>query len=130
MFEKKILLIEDFPVIQELYGSFLREHKYKVDVVGNGEDGLQHLIDYRYDLVLLDVLLPKMNGIEVLRAMKEKGIDTPVIVLSDFDQNETVQEAYELGIANYYIKAEKTPHELLGIIKDYFKGSDSQQSKE
>lgn len=121
MFDKKILLVEDFPVIQEIYGEFLRKHDYRVDVVDNGEDGLKHLQDYKYDLVLLDMLLPKMNGVELLKAMKKEGILVPVIVLSDFDQNETVQEAFKLGIVDYYVKAEKTPHELLEIIQKFFK---------
>lgn len=110
---KKVLLIEDFPIIQSLYSGALENHGFEVDVVADGKDALDKVQSQAYDFVLVDLLLPKVNGIEFLEKFTNRPAHTKVVVLSDFNEPKTVKRAYELGIAAYLIKAENTPSELI-----------------
>jgi len=115
---KSILLIEDFPVIQEMYGDYLTNNGYSVDVAGDGVTALEKVKDNTYDFVLVDLLLPTVNGIEFLEKFTDRPKQTKVIVLSDFTEPKTVARAYELGISNYLIKAENTPSQLLEFLNN------------
>lgn len=110
---KRVLLIEDLPVIQNLYGDSLSSHGFHVDVVSDGKTALEKVRNKTYDFVLVDLLLPDVNGIEFLEQFKDRPKQTKVIVLSDFNEEKTYARAHELGIAAYFIKAENTPSQLI-----------------
>ncbi len=110
---KKVLLVEDFPIIQSLYSGALENHGFEVDVVADGKDALVKVQSQVYDFVLIDLLLPKVNGVEFLEKFTNRPQQTKVIVLSDFNEPKTVEKTYKLGIAAYLIKAENTPSELI-----------------
>ena len=110
---KRVLLIEDFPVIQKLYGDALKRHGFLVDVAGDGETALAKVNQNTYDFVLVDLLIPHINGIEFLERFSKRPKETKVIVLSDFNAPKTVKRAHELDISGYLIKAETTPSELI-----------------
>jgi CheY-like chemotaxis protein len=117
---KRILLIEDYPVVQELYGNALKQAGFTVEVAGDGSAALEALKDEKkkYDYVLVDMLLPQVSGSEFLEQYK-KRIDTKVIVLSDFSDPYTVDKAFNLGIHNYWLKAENTPSQLAEKLMNY-----------
>lgn len=119
----KLLLIEDYPVIQDMYGTVLRQEGFEVDVVNDGKAALEKVAQSHYDLVLLDMLLPETNGIEFLKQFKERG-DTKIVALSDFDYKDTVKEAFALGVSKYWIKVENTPHVLAAKLKAFLNGED------
>lgn len=118
---KKLLLIEDYPVIQNLYGDFLKSRGYEVDVANDGQVALSKVQATTYDFVLVDLLLPNLNGIEFLEKFSNRPAETKVIVLSDFNEPKTYERARSLGITDYLIKAENTPTELLEKLESYDK---------
>ena len=108
MDKKKILIIEDEASTQAILSSVLTEKGYEVQVADNGEDGLAAIRDWYPSLVVLDIILPKKNGFEVLEEIKkdEKIADTPVIILSNLSQPQDVQRAIEYGVLVYLVKTE------------------------
>jgi len=111
--DKKVLLVEDFPIIQNLYSQPLKSHGYEVDIAGDGEVALGMVSEKSYDFILLDLLLPKVNGIEFLEKFKDRPKQTKIIALSDFSEDKTIAKAKKLGIDLYLIKAENTPSQLI-----------------
>lgn len=107
-----ILYVEDYPVVQAMYHEALRAHGFNVDVVGDGKDALEKVANNHYDIVLLDLLLPNVTGMEFLRAFTSKGYTSKVVILSDFDSPLTVSEAGKLGVKDYWIKVDNPPHAL------------------
>ena len=78
----RILLVEDEAQLSEALGNILEKNNYTVDRVFNGEDGLDYILSDIYDLVILDIMLPKMNGLDVLKNARKEGISAPVILLT------------------------------------------------
>lgn len=118
---KTILCIEDDRFIGEMYVRSLKKAGYEVDWVIGGNDGLIAARNKRYDLILLDVMLPERRGNEILDALrgsKEDLIpDSKVIVLTNFEQDDESRMAMEHRADAYLIKADITPRKLLGIIE-------------
>jgi len=117
----KILLIEDERVLAEMYENKFDEAGYETDLVFSAEDALEYLKTKKPDLILLDILLPKENGIGFLGKLKEIAgtSQIPVVGLSNFDDPETKKKAFQLGVKEYLIKTQYTPQELLAKIKKY-----------
>lgn len=114
--KKHVLMIEDFPVIQDLYKSALESAGYSVDIAVDGSIALGKLKQVEYDIILLDMLLPKMNGIEFLEAFKDRPVHTKIVVLSDFSEPERAERAKELGVMAYLHKTDTPPSELIKIL--------------
>jgi DNA-binding response OmpR family regulator len=100
----KILLVEDDKFFQKFYSTKLAENKVEVEVAGDGEEGLRKMMEAKPDLVLLDLIMPKMNGFAVLtaRSQNESLKKIPVIVFSTLGQEKDIDQAKKLG-ANSYI---------------------------
>lgn len=117
-----ILYVEDYPVVQAMYHDALRARGFNVDVANDGKEALEKVANGHYDIILLDLLLPNVTGMEFLREFRAKNLQGEVIILSDFDNSATVSEAGKLGVTNYWIKVNNTPHALAerleGVIKD------------
>lgn len=78
----KILIVEDEEQLSEALGAILEKNNYFVDRVFDGEDGLDYILSDIYDVIILDIMLPKMSGLEVLKSARKSGIDTPIILLT------------------------------------------------
>ncbi len=104
---KKIIIIEDESVLQKAMSIELLGAGYAVLTAGNGEAGLELVRKEKPDLLLLDLILPKMGGFEVLSALKadEATKNIPVVILSNLGQDEDKKKGLELGAVDYYIKA-------------------------
>lgn len=115
-----ILCIEDDRFIGEMYVRSLRKAGYDVDWMVDGADGLVAARNKRYDLIMLDIMLPEMRGSEILKALRGNGRDliphTRMIVLTNFDQDDESRLAMEHDVDAYLIKAEITPRKLLEAI--------------
>ena len=113
--KRKILLVEDDVFMLELLSDKLRKSGFEVSVAVDGEECMKVLQSIRPDLVLLDIVMPKVDGLDVLRRMKGSpdlsGI--PVIVLSNLGQKEEVERAMDLGAKDYIIKANFTAGEIV-----------------
>lgn len=91
------LVVDDDPNIQELLKDIVLQHGHKVTVVDNGEDALEALDKQRFDLVFLDLVLPHLSGVEVLRAIKERNKKTIVAVITGFGDDPQALEAMSMG---------------------------------
>lgn len=117
---KTILVIEDDRLIGEMYVRSLKKAGYVVDWMVGGNDGLIAARNKKYDLLLLDVMLPERRGNEILEALRGKEDlipDTKVIVITNFEQDEESRMAMEHNADAYLIKAEITPKKLLNVIE-------------
>lgn len=115
----KILFIEDEPALQKTLGDFLRQEGYKVLSALDGEGGLALAKREYPDLVLLDLILPKMSGLEVFEAMQRDAAMSaiPVIVLTNVESSEAVEKAVALGAKAYLVKTNYSLDEVLAKIK-------------
>jgi two-component system, OmpR family, response regulator VicR len=120
---KKILLIEDDEAISRVYSDSLTDAGYEVSLAYDGEEGLEKAKKLQPDLILLDLLLPKMDGIEVLKEMKKEESlkNVPVIVLTNLVNNDKISEAVALGSKIYMVKSNYSVDDILLKIKESLK---------
>jgi DNA-binding response OmpR family regulator len=116
---KTILIVEDDKFLRELISKKLIQEGYDIIETIDGEEGLKKIKTEQPDLVLLDLILPGIDGFEVLSQMKEdpKTSAIPVIILSNLGQKEDVEKGLKLGAVDYLIKAHFTPGEIVEKIK-------------
>ncbi len=116
---KKILFIEDETALQKAFGTILRDKGYEITSALDGETGLRLAKEEKPNLILLDLILPKIHGFEVLKKLKEdkETKEIPVIILTNLEDMENVGKALELGANAYLIKAQYGLAEVLEKIK-------------
>jgi len=115
----KILLVEDDPFLRELYSDVLTNEGYKVDQAADGEEGLQKIKEGGYDIVLLDILVAKVSGIDIMKNIKVHPPKNPnklTIFFTNLDDPSQIKEALKLGDA-CLIKSQITPDILVSKIK-------------
>ncbi|MFA6285312.1 MAG: response regulator [Parcubacteria group bacterium] len=122
MDKKKILIVEDDNFVAEVYLAKLSEMGYETALAQNGEEGLVELKKGKVDLILLDILMPIMSGIEMLEEVKkhEEWKDIPVILLTNIGEKESIQKVREMGVKNYLIKSHFTPAEVIEKVESVF----------
>jgi len=116
---KTILLVEDDFFIADIYSTKLKECGYQIKVVENGAKLLESLKEGKPDLLILDIVLPKFSGWEILEKIKnnENLKDIKIVILSNLDQKEDIEKALKLGAVKYFIKTHYTPSQLVEEIK-------------
>lgn len=119
----KVLLIEDEKEVAELYRLKLSLDGYAVIVAEDGESGLRKAMDEKPDLIYLDIKMPGMDGFEVLKHLRENNVtkNTPIVILSNFDEQEMIEKGLSLGANEYLIKSQFNPSELSAKTKIWFK---------
>lgn len=119
---KKILLVEDEPMLSNLLKGRLEKDGLQVTQAKDGAEALVDLKNNKYDLMLLDIILPKMSGFEVMEAMKSDPNvqDVPVVIVSNLGQESDVQKGQMLGAVGYFVKAQLSIEELVSKIKEFF----------
>lgn len=128
MTEKKtplIMLVDDDPEVLELYGEILRDAGYTVDFAKHGKEALKLAEEKKYDLILLDLMMPVMDGIECLKRMRadEAKYGHPVIVaLTNVTMAVNVREAFENGADGYLVKLSVSNETLVEKVAGYLKG--------
>lgn len=118
--QKKILIVEDeIPLLELLADKFISEG-FDTIQAESAEAGIKLALKNKPDLILLDIILPKMNGIAMLRKLREDhwGKDVPVIILSNLNDQEKVSQALELGIYDYLVKTDVKLKELIREVKE------------
>lgn len=116
--KKKILCIEDERFIGELYERALTQGGYDVKVVSNGQEGLNEAKTNAYDVILLDLMVPDVLGVDILSEIQSQtpAIKAKIIVTTNLEQKKEVREDIEKRTDGYIIKAEITPRQLVEII--------------
>jgi len=118
---KKILIIEDDFFIRELYQRQLQKENYEVAVATDGAEGLVQVASQKPDLILLDIMLPRLNGLDLLRTLKSKPetANIPVILLTNLGQESVIKEGFTLGADGYLIKSAYTPSQIIEEVKKF-----------
>ncbi|HPX94073.1 MAG TPA: response regulator [Candidatus Moranbacteria bacterium] len=117
---KKILIVEDDAVLQKVLTEYLTSEGFEISSALDGETGLQMSKTINPDLILLDIILPKKDGYEVLKEVKSdsKTKDIPIILLTNLDSISDVEKALELGATTYLVKADYKLEEVASKIKE------------
>jgi DNA-binding response OmpR family regulator len=117
---RKILVVEDERFITELYTRALNKSGYKVDTTADGEEALKMAQTNQYDIILLDLMLPNLTGIEILRILRDPArvpaLKAKIIITTNLEQREDVRADIESRADGYIVKAEMTPHELADFL--------------
>lgn len=118
--KKSILIVEDEPELADVYHTLLTQSGYEATIVRNGKDALKLAAEISPDLILLDLRMPIMDGVEFLKEydLKGKHPGVKVVVFSNYDLQDEIDDAYRLGADRYVLKAWASPKELLQIVKD------------
>lgn len=120
----KILIIEDDALLSRMYETIFKTNGYTVEVAIDGEEGLHKARRTSPTLILLDIMMPKLNGLEVLERLKGdpelKAI--PVVILTNLAGNNDVQTALKLGAVRYIIKSENRPKQVEEIVRGILAG--------
>lgn len=121
---KKILLVEDEDFIRELYVRQLTKEGFLVKSAPDGQTGINILKSETFDLLLLDIMLPGMNGLQLLREFKTQNPTSTMItiLLTNLGQEAVIKEGFELGAAAYLIKASYTPDQVVTEVKNALAG--------
>lgn len=119
---KRVLVVDDDQYIRDIYKEVLEEEKYQVDTAVDGQEGLIKAQAGGYDLILLDAMMPKLDGLGVLKALKQnppKQENKVILLLTNLAHNNVVDEAIENGAKSYLIKSEMNPDQFLQGIKKF-----------
>ena len=119
----KILIVEDDPLILKMYSEKLSRDGYQVDVAEDGLVGLDKLRKNKPDLLILDIMMPKLSGTELITEIK-KDINLekiPIIVLSNLTEGSEIEKAKKMGIAEYLIKSDLDPEDVSNAVRKYLK---------
>lgn len=115
----KVLIVEDDALMSRLYQKIFKFEKYEVDTASNGEEGLKKATEGKPNLILLDIMMPKMNGLQVLDKLKANP-DTkkiPVVMLTNLAGDKDAETALAKGAVKYIIKSEHEPKEVADMVK-------------
>lgn len=123
----RVLLVEDDSALAEMYALGLDIAGYDVTVASDGKRGLALALASRFDLILLDLGMPKLDGFGVLAAigLDEHASQVPVVILSNYDQPEQIDKARQLGAKDYLVKSQTTPPRLAARIPEWVTGGDA-----
>jgi two-component system response regulator ChvI len=117
MIMAKVLIVEDEQALSSAYQTILEKHGFAARTAGNGEEALKAVADEDPDVILLDMKMPKMNGLEFLQELSDKS-KASVIVFSNMDTQSDIDEAFRLGAKRYIIKSWASPQDLVRVVNE------------
>ncbi|OGY29126.1 MAG: hypothetical protein A3F33_00925 [Candidatus Woykebacteria bacterium RIFCSPHIGHO2_12_FULL_43_10] len=120
---KNILIIEDDFFIRDLYQKQFTKEGYAVDTAEDAEIGLEKVRSGQANLILLDIMLPKMSGLDLLKILKAEAAlqNIPVVMLTNLGQDNAIKQAFDLGAEGYLVKSAYTPTQVVQEVKGYIK---------
>jgi DNA-binding response OmpR family regulator len=121
---QKIAIIEDDLAISQMYRIKFEAEGYTVETAENGKLGLELAETMRPDIILLDLMMPEMNGDEMLAKLRETdwGKDIKVIILTNMGEQEAPERIKELGVSSFILKADMTPRQVAEVVKKQLEG--------
>jgi len=114
---KKILVVEDDIKLNFILSEALKQEGFSVLSARDGQEGLNILKKEKINLIVLDILMPKMNGIEMVRAMKKESLKVPIIFLSNLSNIESISDAENEIAADYFLKSDTPIDKIIEIVK-------------
>ena len=118
---KTVLLIEDDPFLRNLYVDILKEENINVEIAVDGEEGLKKIQSQDWDLIMIDIVLPKLDGLQIYKKLKEQSpekLKQKIVFLSNLDKNSIIEEIVKEG-CDYLIKSKFNPDEFVNKVKSY-----------
>lgn len=129
----RVLVVEDDRLLSRMYSEKFDLEGFETTISYDGEDALKRAQDEHFDIILLDIMLPKLSGLDMLEKfinIKEDGNNVPVIALTNLADPEERRRAFKLGVREYLVKAMQTPEEVVNIIKEHTKNDGSNTQSE
>lgn len=116
----KVLIIEDEEMLVNMYISKFEKEGYEIEKALNGREGLEKVKSYNPQIILLDVIMPEMDGFMVLKQLKSEAStkNIPVIMLTNLGQEEDITKGQKLGVKDYLVKANLTPSQVVDKVKE------------
>ena len=114
--KKRILIIEDEKPLSHALKLKLSHEGYDVDIAGDGEEGVERATAGKFDLILIDIIMPKMDGFAALSALKDQGNTSAIIVLSNLGQQEDIEKAKQLGVLDYMVKSNTPISRIVEVV--------------
>jgi len=122
MKKQRVLIVEDDQLLRDLYIELLTDEGYEVDNAVDGEEGLNKILAGGYDLVLLDIMLPKKDGLQILddlKGQKPQAANGPIVMLTNLGQDEGIKKGLLSGASGYLIKSALTPDQVLHEVRTF-----------
>jgi two-component system response regulator ResD len=119
---KRILIVEDDQFLREFYEELLQGEGFEIDSAPEGDIAATKIHEGGFDLILLDIMLPKKDGIQILQGNKSnppQKANGPIVVLTNIGQDAIIRQCFELGASGYIIKSALNPDQVLQEIKNY-----------
>lgn len=125
-----ILIIEDDPYVQRYFKRLFEAHEAAFEIVASGGEGINRAKELKPSLILLDIMMPVVNGFQVLAMLKSspETKDLPVVVLSNFGDDEAIKKAKALGAVDFIVKSDTPPEELMNKIGVYIKKEEQEST--
>jgi CheY-like chemotaxis protein len=123
--QKHVLIAEDDKFLAEIVGKFLITQGLRVTITHNGEEAMQIMEKDTPDILLLDILLPVLDGHSVMKAMKEKNLDCPVIVMSNLSDKLVQKQCEDMDVKAYFVKSDLDEDALLPAIQKHLRSTPS-----
>ena len=120
---KKVLVVEDDVFVRDIYARELKKGGYEVEIAEDGLEGLEKIKTGGYDIVLLDIMMPKMTGVDMLKNVRDPkfpATDIPVYLLTNLGQGSIIKQCLEIGAQGYLLKARVLPSQVLKSVNDFF----------
>ena len=120
---RKILIAEDDFFIRDIYSKVFALSGYDVAVAVDGMDALEKIKAQPYEMILLDIMMPRMTGIDVLknvRTLTTPAKDTPIFIITNLGQQNVIEEAFKLGMDGYILKSQVSPQQIVDEINNFF----------
>jgi CheY-like chemotaxis protein len=127
---RKILIAEDDFFIRDIYSKVFSLSGYDVKVAVDGMDALEKIKAEPFEMILLDIMMPRMTGIDVLknvRTLSTPAKSTPIFIITNLGQQNVIEEAFKLGMDGYILKSQVSPQQIVDEINNYFLNKESQQ---
>jgi CheY-like chemotaxis protein len=129
---RKILIAEDDFFIRDIYSKVFSLSGYDVQVAVDGMDALEKIKANQFDMILLDIMMPRMTGIDVLkniRTLTTPVKDTPIFIITNLGQQNVIEEAFKLGMDGYILKSQVSPQQIVDEINNYFTSKEAMTPK-
>lgn len=120
----KVFIVEDDPLMSRMYQKIFTFEKYEVEVAGDGEEAMAKIADANPTIILLDIMMPKMNGLQVLEKLKADPLTKhiPVVMLTNLAGQQDAETALSKGAVKYIVKSEYEPKEVADMVKEIIVG--------